>query len=61
MAKFMRTRQIGEGGFAEIWECKRLSDGQVFAMKLLRLVNHLHTALGWSIAASMRASLTERS
>lgn len=36
MAKYKNLRKIGSGGFGEVWKCKRVQDGHVFAKKVLR-------------------------
>lgn len=33
--KYKLIEKIGEGGFAKVYKCKRIEDGQIFALKLI--------------------------
>lgn len=47
---YSRGRKLGEGAFAEVFECKRLATGEEFAVKIFKRGCALPRAVAWGRA-----------
>ena len=58
MSDFSVHRIIGRGGFGEVFGCRKVDTGKMYAMKCLGMIHYYHLAVGLDQATAFQSVIT---
>ena len=58
MSDFSVHRIIGRGGFGEVFGCRKVDTGKMYAMKCLGMIHYYHSAVELDQATAFQSVIT---